>query len=319
MSSRRAAVLALLLLSCAFLDPAGAQAPDGLPDPGQLRRNPPKNLTPQQQQLLRLMQRQQDQVRRLRERLEAPLLGGMPGGAFPGGFPGAGAENGSAAAARLGARVEAPAAALVEQLDLPKNQGLLLDEIEEGSAAAKAGLKRYDILLELGGKAVPRDLADFANLLDDIKADTPMEAVVLRKGRNERIKGLKLPKAEDASALPPAPFPQPVFPQPPVMPPGVLMPGGAGFGPLGDDGVLTTTFRRNDRFLARHQEGSLTITLTGKAGGGKAKVHEIQVQDFRERGRYKSVTKVPMAYRAKVMELVEVVEKSQARVEVHAP
>src|SRR5262249_43623968 len=99
--------------------------------------------------------------------------------------------------ARLGARVDKPTATLAEQLDLPKGQGMVVEEVMADSAAAKAGIKSHDILLELNGKAVPADIREFAKLLDDIKANKKVEAVVLRKGKRETIKDLSLPEAKE--------------------------------------------------------------------------------------------------------------------------
>jgi C-terminal processing protease CtpA/Prc len=97
---------------------------------------------------------------------------------------------------RLGAQVQVPEPALAAQLDLPKDQGLVLKDIAPNSAAAKAGLKPHDILLELNGKPVPSRVEDFAGLLKEVKPGTPINVVVLRKGKKETIKGLSLPDAK---------------------------------------------------------------------------------------------------------------------------
>ena len=49
---------------------------------------------------------------------------------------------------RIGGFLTQPIEALVDQLDLPKDQGLVLHGISPDSAAAKAGLRNNDILLE---------------------------------------------------------------------------------------------------------------------------------------------------------------------------
>src|SRR5207248_4547037 len=77
----------------------------------------------------------------------------------------------------------------------------------------------------------------------------------------------------------------------------------------------TTVFRTADRFTARHQEGSLIITLTGQDN----KVKEIKVQDGRESNTYESVDKVPAAYRDKVKHLAEIVDKGNSRIEIPKP
>jgi hypothetical protein len=212
---------------------------------------------------------------------------------------------------RLGARVQKPSATLAEQLDLPKGQGLVVEDVQADSAAAKAGIKAHDILLELNGKPVPDGVQELAKALEDIKPDTPVEAVVLRKGKRETIKGLSLPEAK-AAVTPFGNFNLPQFPQGPF---------GGGLPMLkpllgGGNGVMVTTFRTGDHFTTRHQEGSLIITVSGSVADGKAKVSEIQVQDGTKSDKYESVDKVPEAYRDKVKNLVEMSEKNNAKIEI---
>ena len=73
------------------------------------------------------------------------------------------------------------------------------------SAAAKAGIHNHDILLELNGKAVPSNPAEFVRALQDVKPDTKVDIVVLRKGKRETVKGLSLPEAK-AETEPQFPF-----------------------------------------------------------------------------------------------------------------
>ena len=97
---------------------------------------------------------------------------------------------------RLGVRVKEPSETLVDQLDLPKGQGMVIEELSPDAAAAKAGLKTHDILLELNGKNVSNDVAEVVKMIQEIKANTPVDAVVLRKGVRETIKGISLPEAK---------------------------------------------------------------------------------------------------------------------------
>lgn len=241
---------------------------------------------------------------------------------------------------RLGARMEKPSATLAEQLDLPKDQGLVVRTVTPDTPAAKAGMKANDILLELNGKPVPANVQEFVKQLHDIKADKPVDAVVLRKGKRETIKGLTLPEAKaELPAFPggpPAGFPGGLQGGFPGGPPGGLpggpaggFPGGAvpggpgagfggGFGGFGggQGGVMTSVFRTGDRFTTRHQEGSLVITVSGTLADGKAKVKEISVQDGRESHKYESVDKVAEHYRDKVKNLIEMTEKTGGKVEL---
>jgi hypothetical protein len=248
---------------------------------------------------------------------------------------------------RLGASLSKPGATLVDQLDLPEGQGQVVDAFRAGSPAAVAGLRVHDILLELDGKPVSSEPTEFATQLAAIPADKTVEAVVLRRGKRETLKGLRLPEVKEAR--PPVPNPLPGangIGVPPRMPSGL----GRGFGgaaqglgvprvapgesptrprtgggnpvilfnadrsTAGNAGVLTTTFRTGDRFTSRHEEGSLVITLTGKLERGKARVGEIQVQDGRETNKYDALDNVPEAYRDKARHLLELAEKDNVQI-----
>jgi membrane-associated protease RseP (regulator of RpoE activity) len=236
---------------------------------------------------------------------------------------------------RLGVMLDRPDSTLAEQLDLPKGQGLIVTQVAADSAAAKAGIKSHDILLELNGKTVPNDTRELMKILADIKPDKPVDAVVLRKGKKETIKGLSLPEAKPGADLnplggfPPAGRFEIPNPAVPLLPPGggnflpVIPPnagGGIAIGRFGSGAtVMTTTFRTNDRYTTRHQEGSLIITVTGTVADGKAKTGEIQVQDGTKTEKYETVDKVPEAYRDKVKNLIEMSEKGNAKIEIKSP
>ena len=145
------------------------------------------------------LQRQNGVWRRSASRTcrSAPRLPGLPGS--------------SPQDVRLGVVVEKPSDTLAEQLELPKDQGLVIRDVMADSAAAKAGLKAHDILLELDGKAVSSNPEEFRKQVEGIKADTPVDAVVLRKGKKETVKGLSLPEAKAAAPGFPGVNP-PVFP-----------------------------------------------------------------------------------------------------------
>lgn len=247
--------------------------------------------------------------KRVEQNIREAQRGGFPQAAPDLGFPVLPGfqRDGVVGLGRLGVEVDKPSAALAEQLDLPRNQGLVVRDVQADSTAAKAGLKAHDILLEIDGKAVPRDLKDFDKQLEKFKDDQVVEVVLLRKGKTETIKELKVARLKENAQGPGVGVVDIVAPPAPVLPEvGPLLPG------VGEQGVLTTVFRTADRFTARHQEGSLIITLTGQG----TKVKEILVQDGRESNTYEVVDKVPAAYRDKVKSLAESVEKPSVKVEV---
>jgi membrane-associated protease RseP (regulator of RpoE activity) len=141
----------------------------------------------------------------------------------PGGFPGVGPTfmpfPGGMPEMRLGARIEPVSPVLTEHLDLPEGEGIVLLDVRKDSAAAKAGIKSRDILLELNGKKVPSDLRRFLAMLGDVKEDAEVDAVVLHKGKKETIKGLKLPKGNTLTPLIPGTVPPPPGLVPPAKPP----------------------------------------------------------------------------------------------------
>jgi membrane-associated protease RseP (regulator of RpoE activity) len=264
-----------------------------------------------------LMKKMQEANRRMMEQMQKMRAGALPGFAFN--------PFGTNEEARLGVQAGKPSPALVEQLDLPKGQGLVVEHVTADSAAAKAGVKANDILVEVDGKSVPSEVADFQKQLEGIKADTPVDVVVLRKGKRETLKGLSLPeaKANNNAAFPnfniQVPNVQlPALPPPPLLPNQPAFPG-AFPGVGGGNVVMTTNFRTDDRFTTRHQEGSLVITVTGTVADGKSKVGEIHVQDGATTNKYESLDKVPDQYRDKVKNLIEMTEKGNVKIEIKNP
>jgi serine protease Do len=226
-------------------------------------------------------------MEKAREELKKALQAGPGAGrlALPGRL-GARREGG-----RLGVMVARPSDAMADQLDLPKGQGVVVEEVQDGSAAAKVGLKVHDIVLELDGKAAPSEPAEFARQVSEVKADTAVDVVVLRKGRKETLKGLKLPEVKPDLG-PKLDF---KFPDVPFAVPGA--PGAAN--------VTTTINRNNDEFTARRTEGDLTLTVTGRVADGKASVSEVKVEDGKETHTYAELEKVPEAYRARAKALAD--------------
>ena len=227
---------------------------------------------------------------------------------------------------RLGVMVHSPSEALVDQLDLPKGQGLVIGQVIPDTPAAKAGLKPNDILLELGGKAVPNNQGEFVRQVQEIKADAKVDAVVLRKGKKETIKDLTLPEEKQPrgfgfgggagqGGFQPFGEGNPQFGRPGGF--GGGQPGMMGFG--GPNTVMTTVTRTNERFTTRHQEGSLIITVTGTVTDGTSKTNKIHVQDGQATHDYESIDKVPEQYRDKVKNLVEMSEKGSVKIEIKTP
>ena len=76
--------------------------------------------------------------------------------------------------------------ALRAQLNLPEQQGLLVESVVPDSPAAKAGLKPFDILMRVGNKPL-KEPADLIQAVDASK-DKEMPLEVLRGGKPQKIK-----------------------------------------------------------------------------------------------------------------------------------
>jgi Zn-dependent protease with chaperone function len=253
-----------------------------------------------------------EQVKKLREQWEQAQMQwrkaaeqgrfGHPGMAF-------GFDRGGHG--RLGVMVRPPSETLTEQLDLPKGQGLVVESVQADSAAAKAGLKPHDVLLELNGKAVPDDPREFVKQLNDVKANTAVDAVVLRKGKKETVKGLTLPEAK--AAVPEDNRFEFFTPRGKEGGNFGFFPGDAPGG-RGGKGPVTTTMLNNDRFTSTYKDGDLSITVTGKIEDGKPKLGEVQVKDGGKTEKYESLDKVPEKYRDQVKALMEVTGKDRLEI-----
>jgi membrane-associated protease RseP (regulator of RpoE activity) len=243
-------------------------------------------------------------------------------------------------AMRLGVHIEKPSAAMADQLDLPKDQGLVIAHVLPDSAAAKAGLKDNDILLELDGKPVPSDPGEFAKQVREIKSDEAVNAVVLRKGKKERIRGIKLAEAKEGAGqvwqfapqgkmefraipggkgefhiapvppTPPTPPTPPEGPKPPAAPKAPKAPR-APKAPAAEGGAkkaekssTVSVEVKDGDYKAVQKEDDVTITVTGKVDGRRVEVSEITINEGGDTSTYKEVSKVPAKYRDKVRKLI---------------
>ena len=113
-------------------------------------------------------------------------------------------EGGSVARGYLGIWLE-DLAEYATALDLDKDtKGALIKDVIEGSVADKAGLKRYDVVVEFDGQTVEKS-NQFLNRVAMLSPDTKVEVVVLRDGKRKTFNiklGKRPPEAEIRGNLP---------------------------------------------------------------------------------------------------------------------
>lgn len=86
-----------------------------------------------------------------------------------------------------------------KSLDIDVKQGALVQEVESGTPADKAGMKPYDVIVEVDGKPI-KDHNDLLIKIADIPPGTTVDIKVVRKGGEEKILKVKIAEREDEEA-----------------------------------------------------------------------------------------------------------------------
>ena len=95
-------------------------------------------------------------------------------------------KHGTVRRAKLGVTVQGITPDLAASLGLPSAKGALVSNVEDGSPAARGGIRQGDVITEYNGKAV----ADSNQLRNDVSSTAPGSSVTLsvfRNGRTERV------------------------------------------------------------------------------------------------------------------------------------
>jgi serine protease Do len=82
-----------------------------------------------------------------------------------------------------GVRVERVTPEIAQRLDLPRPEGVVVTEVQTGGPAEKSGLRRGDVVLEIGGRPV-RDVASFYRELASVKPGQGVPVYLQRPGRD---------------------------------------------------------------------------------------------------------------------------------------
>jgi serine protease Do len=95
----------------------------------------------------------------------------------------------------LGVTIQELTPELSEKFGLQRSQGALVGDVAAGSPAAKAGIKRGDIILEFNGKKV-KDVGGLKNMVAKAEIGSELSVTILREGRKQALKMVikELPK-----------------------------------------------------------------------------------------------------------------------------
>jgi len=250
----------------------------------------------------------QEMIRQYLEQMTAQLrAGGLQGNGFMVG-PGGALRTFGTGGGRLGIRVEKPSDVLAAQLELPLGQGLVCMDVPADSPAGKAGIKPNDILLEVAGKSVPSNRDEFVRALKNVKPDTAVDVVVLRKGKKETLKGVKLPEAKeipDFPALPRFDFGElqgpGVIVAPPLPVPAGDLPAlpraGRNAGVVVGPGETARVEQVNDAFTVFYSKDGVKVTISGfKDADGVAKAESIEIESDGKTTKAESIDKLPKEF-----------------------
>jgi serine protease Do len=90
-------------------------------------------------------------------------------------------SNGRVTRGRIGVQIEPVTKELAESIGLGKAQGALINRIEPGAPADKAGLEAGDVILKIDGKQIEKS-ADLPRLVGNTKPGTKSTLTVFRRG-----------------------------------------------------------------------------------------------------------------------------------------
>jgi len=75
---------------------------------------------------------------------------------------------------------------LAESLGLERSEGLVVTEVAEDSAAEKAGLKTYDVIIEFNGEEATK-VNEFRNSIAMLKPGTEVDIIIIRDGKKKTL------------------------------------------------------------------------------------------------------------------------------------
>ncbi len=75
---------------------------------------------------------------------------------------------------------------LAEYFQVPDGKGVLVESVEKGSAADKAGLKAGDVVVKIGGERI-KEMSDVWEALEDFDEGEKVDVEVIRKGSSKKL------------------------------------------------------------------------------------------------------------------------------------
>jgi beta-lactamase regulating signal transducer with metallopeptidase domain len=215
-------------------------------------------------------------------------------------------KDNPAAKPRLGVTVELVSPALADQLNLPKDMGLVVTQVIPDTPAAKVGIKVNDVLLQIDGAAIPADVGDFLKLIASFKADTPLAVVVLRKGQKQNLGNVQLSSemltSKEALKAKIDNLIELKFRDPKTA-------------DAAKNAITMSVSRAGNDYTVRYQEGTLTITLTATVKGREGTLNGIEIHQGGSVSKFGNPAQVPEQFRERVRQMIELLETAASQAE----
>ncbi len=189
--------------------------------------------------------------------------------------------HGSVTRGWLGVQIQPVTADIANSLGLKKADGAIVDNVENGSPAAKAGLKSGDVIAKVNGTPV-KDARELARTVSTLAPDTTVKLDVLRNGQSETISATlaKMPNEQVANAG--DRDNESTAPSGPRLGLSVAPASEAG---AGSEGVVVTGVDPNGPAAAAGvQAGNVILDVGGKPVASRADVVK-QLQEAKAQGR----------------------------------
>ena len=94
--------------------------------------------------------------------------------------------HGSVTRGWLGVEIQPVTSGIADSLGLKKPEGAIVDSVESGSPAAKAGVETGDVIADVNGKAVKNARA-LARMIATLAPDSAVKLDIVRHGKNETL------------------------------------------------------------------------------------------------------------------------------------
>jgi serine protease Do len=94
--------------------------------------------------------------------------------------------NGRVTRGRIGVQIEQVTKELAESIGLGKAQGALINRIEPGAPADKAGLEAGDVIIKIDGKPIEKS-SDLPRLVGNTKPGTKSNLTIFRRGATKEL------------------------------------------------------------------------------------------------------------------------------------